>query len=662
MISKKINQKGFTLIELLVTIALMLSILGIAIVSFITVSNNKKEESWDLVKQQVETAATEYFNANEYLFEGLANGANGYITVGRLVEENYMNRVVNPVNGEMIDYCAQVKVTKNGNKLTASYDGIVDTTCDFKSEVVVSELGAPKIELEKKCTEGKNGWCISIATITAKTSENVLIDKKLDGCLDGDKVTCDNGKHTVIYTVTNSSGKKAVKSTDVKVDKEKPNAELTVNGNPTKGKDANGKETGWYISKVSLNAKAKCTNVSGCVLKNETGKVLKNMKNGDPEYNKLVYSNINNIETTKKLEICSVAGLCSYPSKSVKVDTIKPTVSISISSQNTKFKTNIATMTLKSSDSGSGLDVVTSNMKQNNGTSSWSLGGKKNAWELKYNTTVSNSLNGTSVTPNIIARDKAGNVNNKNTSKYTVYKDCSNIKTSTSYDHSCGNYGFRNKTVAKTDTKTGNVCGSPTKTKEDCTVKSITLDLNTNDAKASTNPGMGGVGPNGTNGKPIFNRPKDKYPTGANTYNYSKSAKRGMGVTVGKLSNGNIAYAAASCMNVGDFSRRFKYVITWTDGSKTNIRYASHGSGVTQNYTIYKDRNNPITLKSTDTTTKALKQCKNQDPINVNNCVKNTSLPASRVNVTTHTMQLAVGNVKSNKLILYTKYFADCGY
>lgn len=634
----------------------MLSILGIAIVSFITVSNNKKEESWDLVKQQVETAATEYFNANEYLFEDLGSKGIGYVSVGKLVGENYLNVVVDPTTGNALNTCSLVKVTKDGNKLNAKFDDdtINEEQCDFDGSVITKVDGAPKIELEKICTPGADDWCTSIAKITVKTDKNVTLKKELVDCIDGDQITCDNGTRTIMVTATNSSKKTSKATVTVNVDREIPNANLVANG--TMGKN------NWYVSKVSMNSSGVCKNVSKCYLYDQSGKKIATV-----DYNKnfdiRTYSNIGDTKSiTKKVTIKSGAGLKSSSSKTVKVDTIKPTVSISISSQNTKFKTNIATMTLKSSDSGSGLDVVTSNMKQNNGTSSWSLGGKKNAWELKYNTTVSNSLNGTSVTPNIIARDKAGNVNNKNTSKYTVYKDCSNIKTSTSYDHSCGNYGFRNKTVAKTDTKTGNVCGSPTKTKEDCTVKSITLDLNTNDAKASTNPGMGGVGPNGTNGKPIFNRPKDKYPTGANTYNYSKSAKRGMGVTVGKLSNGNIAYAAASCMNVGDFSRRFKYVITWTDGSKTNIRYASHGSGVTQNYTIYKDRNNPITLKSTDTTTKALKQCKNQDPINVNNCVKNTSLPASRVNVTTHTMQLAVGNVKSNKLILYTKYFADCGY
>lgn len=40
------KKSGFTLIELIVTMALMLSILGIAIVSLIGISSAKKKEAW----------------------------------------------------------------------------------------------------------------------------------------------------------------------------------------------------------------------------------------------------------------------------------------------------------------------------------------------------------------------------------------------------------------------------------------------------------------------------------------------------------------------------------------------------------------------------------------------------------------------------------------
>ena len=91
------KKNGFTLVELLVVIALMLSILGIAIVSFVNISNKKKEESWKEVVNQIETAAKDYFSSNEYLFEGLPNNnGTAQISLGKLVNEDYLNVVSDP--------------------------------------------------------------------------------------------------------------------------------------------------------------------------------------------------------------------------------------------------------------------------------------------------------------------------------------------------------------------------------------------------------------------------------------------------------------------------------------------------------------------------------------------------------------------------------------
>lgn len=144
------KKNGFTLVELLVTIALMLTILGIAIVSFISVSNNKKKEAWNQVKSQIETAALEYFNANEYLFEGLSNEVTGEISVGKLVQEDYLNQVTNPVTGLLVPNCAVVSVKKDNGRFSASFneDSIDNTpaTCDSSAEIVVSEVGRLKLK------------------------------------------------------------------------------------------------------------------------------------------------------------------------------------------------------------------------------------------------------------------------------------------------------------------------------------------------------------------------------------------------------------------------------------------------------------------------------------------------------------------------------------
>lgn len=147
------KRNGFTLVELLVTIALMLTILGIAIVSVVNVNNNKKQEAWNLVKEQIETAAEDYFTANEYLFEGLTDdqNSNAQISVGTLVKEDYLNKVTNPVTGEEISSCSIVNVKKRKGALTATFDEETInselTECDDTKAIIISDVPKKDIPL-----------------------------------------------------------------------------------------------------------------------------------------------------------------------------------------------------------------------------------------------------------------------------------------------------------------------------------------------------------------------------------------------------------------------------------------------------------------------------------------------------------------------------------
>ena len=134
MVSRK-NNKGFTLIELLVVIALMLSILGIAIVSFINVNNRKKEEAWKQTKEQIETAALEYFNSNEYLFEGMSDTAIGKIYLKKLIEDDYLNKVTNSITGNAISSCSVINVSRHKNKYSVSFD---EETINNKEDCTLS--------------------------------------------------------------------------------------------------------------------------------------------------------------------------------------------------------------------------------------------------------------------------------------------------------------------------------------------------------------------------------------------------------------------------------------------------------------------------------------------------------------------------------------------
>lgn len=247
------KRNGFTLIELLVTIALMLSILGIAVVSLINISNKKKEEAWQQVKGQIETAAVEYFTANEYLFEGLQNGSSGTISVGKLVNEDYLNKVTNPDTGKAVSMCALVNITKDGEKYNATFDNnsseSQEVECENKNIITVSEPGAPSFEVEfknednEKVEVAKTGWynanvlgekkslnaCINIKkNNSGKIIETTIGGKKTDNNCESYKG--DSGEHSnVEFTAKNVSGKIAkIIVSKINVDSVLPEGEVSI--------------------------------------------------------------------------------------------------------------------------------------------------------------------------------------------------------------------------------------------------------------------------------------------------------------------------------------------------------------------------------------------------------------------------------------------------
>lgn len=291
----KRNQKGFTLIELLVVIALMLSILGIAIVSFINISNNKKKESWEDVKAQIETAATEYFTANEFLFEGLSGEVSGEISIGKLVSDDYLNKITNPSTGKSVSNCAIVTVTKNNNKLTATFDESSEnstlTNCDSDNSITVSEPGAPNItgitvsKLDDK-NDPYNNWyhdgakfSLNVTTGGNGAISSILSCKTTSGYCEatesnGDTVNYEPGTSytdpnaTVCFSVTNTSNKTSKKCETAKVDNSFPNC--TVSKNPN--------TNGWVNKNVTITGKCSDTG-SGC----KVGQVTTTISGNSPD-------------------------------------------------------------------------------------------------------------------------------------------------------------------------------------------------------------------------------------------------------------------------------------------------------------------------------------------------------------------------------------------
>lgn len=225
------NKKGFTLIELLVVIALMLSILGIAIVSLVNTSNKKKEEAWRQVKSQIETAAEEYVNTNSYMFEGFESDVTGKISVGTLVNEDFLNKITNPKTGKSISYCTIINIGKSGNKYTAKLDEntIYDSdtaSCEKRSLITVTEPGAPtgtvKYYDSNNQQTSNSGWfnleklhgTMLRACIDASTNNNgPILNAMINGnyaVKDGNSycININDGKYSKLkFTLTNSSGK-----------------------------------------------------------------------------------------------------------------------------------------------------------------------------------------------------------------------------------------------------------------------------------------------------------------------------------------------------------------------------------------------------------------------------------------------------------------------
>ena len=110
------KKSGFTLVELLVTIALVLSITGIVIASLVSLNKRKQNEAWNQIKEEIETAAKDYFYANEYLYEDLTEDYEATVSVGKLVSEDYLVKITDPRTNKKISNCSvdnEVSVNDN---------------------------------------------------------------------------------------------------------------------------------------------------------------------------------------------------------------------------------------------------------------------------------------------------------------------------------------------------------------------------------------------------------------------------------------------------------------------------------------------------------------------------------------------------------------------
>ena len=244
----KNSRKGFTLIELLVTIILILSVLAVAIVSYISISNNKKEQAYDSVKEEIIGAAKDYFYTKEYLFEGLEEGSSGIITIGKLVEEDYLNKVTDPRDGKTINTCSRVVVTKENGRYKTKYEEYKEGfSCESDNSIILTEPGAPSLDVKViDGIEGENGWYKSSVVVLAEanTNGNGAITRigicsnqmctsykdfsENDIYEDNTSYINDTKNTTTWYMTENASGRRALKSITISVDKTAPEVNVVM--------------------------------------------------------------------------------------------------------------------------------------------------------------------------------------------------------------------------------------------------------------------------------------------------------------------------------------------------------------------------------------------------------------------------------------------------
>ena len=154
----KKNKKGFTIIELLIAIAILLSILFIAILSLTKASTRKKEEAYKQVEQQIITAAEDYAASNQYILKGQTSDAKRYVLLKDLISGEKLNKVTNPKTGKTIGKCS--KVYFDASLKATSFEESSDTNCEIDQPVIT---GLVKPEIEVTAFEGgteitDNSW------------------------------------------------------------------------------------------------------------------------------------------------------------------------------------------------------------------------------------------------------------------------------------------------------------------------------------------------------------------------------------------------------------------------------------------------------------------------------------------------------------------------
>lgn len=200
------KNNGFTLMELLIVFGILSLILIIAIISITRLSKSKKEESKENTKEEAENAAEQYFSDNNYLLNDI-EGNSWFVTIGTLVENDYLNKVTDPKTGKSVDSCDLILIIKSSKGYVYKYY--------TKQEAINKGYHIPN---------------------------SCIMDKPLVVNINTSSSSSDSSPTT---TSTRNTTKTKQETTTVTPDTSKPTCNITLSG--TKGNKVGSLQ--WYITK-----------------------------------------------------------------------------------------------------------------------------------------------------------------------------------------------------------------------------------------------------------------------------------------------------------------------------------------------------------------------------------------------------------------------------
>ena len=128
------KNKGFTLVEVIMVVAILGIIIGIAVPSYIAISNNIKTKSYEQKVDNIKAKALEYANDNNV--ESITIPVKALIEEGYLAEENPdgndNEKITNPLGGYLD--CTNIDIVRTDD----SYEIKLSDTSNCSTENIVN--------------------------------------------------------------------------------------------------------------------------------------------------------------------------------------------------------------------------------------------------------------------------------------------------------------------------------------------------------------------------------------------------------------------------------------------------------------------------------------------------------------------------------------------